>query len=319
MAGARTHAAGEPVTIALAGDVNFSLRTATRLQADPATAFGVAAQQLRTADVTIVNLETAITERGEPAPKQFHFRAPATAFSALRAAGVDLATMANNHAADYGATGITDTVAAIAASRFPVIGFGADAALAYAPYETTINGQRFAIFAASQVHDYTAASWAAGAGSPGIAVADDQRLLAGVREAVARGRTVLVYLHWGTEYEGCPNGEQRQLADRLAHAGAAAVVGTHAHVLQGAGWRADGVYVAYGLGNYLWWKSFGNNQDDNGVLTLTFTAGAVTGAEFVPSRLDETGVPVPATGAARLRILQEWDRVRVCAGLAAHR
>ena len=70
----------------------------------------------------MVNLETAITERGSPEAKEFHFRAPATAFGALRSAGVDVATMANNHAADYGGVGLADTLGAIRSTRFPTIG-----------------------------------------------------------------------------------------------------------------------------------------------------------------------------------------------------
>jgi hypothetical protein len=68
-------AAGE-FTIAFAGDVHFAERTADRLAADPATAFGVAAPGLAAAGLTVVNLETAITTRGEPEPKSFTFRAP---------------------------------------------------------------------------------------------------------------------------------------------------------------------------------------------------------------------------------------------------
>jgi poly-gamma-glutamate synthesis protein (capsule biosynthesis protein) len=89
------------------------------------------------------------------------------------------------------------------------------------------------------------------------------------------------------------------------------------HELQGAGWRPDGAYVAFGLGNYLWWRSFGNEQDDNGLLTLRFRAGRVIRADFAPAHLDERGVPVPATGATAARIDAEWARVRGCAGLAA--
>ena len=124
-----------------------------------------------------------------------------------------------------------------------------------------------------------------------------------------------MFLHWGTEYDSCPDGDQEQLATELAEAGAAAVIGTHAHVLQGAGWRADGVYVAYGLSNYLWWRSFGNEQDDNGVLTLTFEGTKVTAASFAPSHLDDTGVPVPAVGAVADRINADWERVRECTDL----
>ncbi len=305
------------VTLALAGDVNFSERTAGLLAADPNTALRQAAKQLSKADITMVNLETAITTRGTPSPKQFHFRAPATALRALAAGGVDVATMANNHAADYGDQGLADTLAAIEASPIPVIGIGATARQAYAPFTATVNGVRLAVLAASQVQDWTLAAHTAGSDSPGIASAYSDRLVAAVKAAARRADVVVVYLHWGIEYITCPSGEQRALADTLAKAGAAAVVGTHAHVLQGAGWRDDGVYVAYGLGNYYWWRSFGNEQDDNGVLTLTIDRHRVTAARFLPTHLDARGVPLVATGQQRQRILAEWQRDRRCAGLAA--
>ena len=127
-----------------------------------------------------------------------------------------------------------------------------------------------------------------------------------------------MYIHWGTEYTTCPNADQQQLAATLAQAGATAVIGTHAHVLQGAGWRSDGVFVAYGLGNYLWWRSFGNNQDDNGVLTLTFRRDHVVADKFHPSHLDDRGVPMPATGAEYNQIMQEWrPRTEPARGLSA--
>jgi hypothetical protein len=304
-------------TFAFAGDVNFADRTATRLATDPSTAFGVSAPVGGTADLTMVNLETAITTAGDQQNKSFTFRAPPTAFTALRDAGVDIATMANNHGADYGASGLQDTLAAISAAQFPVVGIGANAAAAYAPYVTTVRGTRIAVIAASQVQDETLAHFSAGPTSPGIANAFSPLLIAAVRAAKADGDLVITYIHWGTEYDTCPNSDQRTLAAQLAAAGATAVIGTHAHVLQGAGWRPDGVYVAYGLGNYLWWMSFGNNQDDNGVLTLTFRDGKVVSDAFAPSRLDATGVPVPATGDVATHINAEWATARGCANLAA--
>jgi hypothetical protein len=63
--------------------------------------------------------------------------------------------------------------------------------------------------------------------------------------------------------------------------------------------------------------SFGNNQDDNGVLTLTFHNGTVVDDSFAPSHLDDRGVPVPATGATKRRIDAAWNADRQCADLAA--
>jgi poly-gamma-glutamate capsule biosynthesis protein CapA/YwtB (metallophosphatase superfamily) len=121
----------------------------------------------------MVNLETAITTGGVAQNKEFTFRAPPAAFTALRDAGIDVATMANNHGADYGASGVA-------------------------------NGY-------------------------------SDKLITAVEQAKAAGYVVVVYVHWGVEYTTCPSGDQNQLAGALAHAGASAVIGTHAHVLQAPG------------------------------------------------------------------------------------
>lgn len=306
-------------TMAFAGDVNFMDRTRTLLDRNPATAFRQAAPGLRRADLTMVNLETAITDGGIQQNKEFTFRTPAVALTALRDAGVDVATMANNHGADYGLPGLHDTFRAIKQQHFPVIGIGPDENAAFAPYRTTLNGVKVAIFAADQVQDETTLPlYSAGPGKPGVANAYYPRLEQDVAAAKRAGYVVVVYLHWGIEYTTCPSADQSSLAQKLADAGASAVIGTHAHVLQGAGWKPNGTYVAYGLGNYLWWMSFGNNQDDNGVLTLTFDHARVTRAHFAPSHLNDLGVPVPATGATRQRIATEWNGDRSCADLSAH-
>src|SRR5581483_9465054 len=168
----------------------------------------------------------------------------------------------------------------------PVIGIGKDAATAFAPYRTTLHGVRLAIFAADQVQDETTLSlFSAGPDKPGVANAYQARLISAVRRAVRQGYAVIVYVHWGIEFHTCPSADQTELAARLADAGASAVIGTHAHVLQGAGWLPNGSYVEYGLGNYLWWRSIGNDQDDNGVLTLRFSGKHVVGAHFAASHL----------------------------------
>jgi hypothetical protein len=75
---------GEPVTIAFGGDVHFEGAIGSRLAANPATTLGPIAGVLRRADLAVVNLETAITERGSPAGKDFTFRAPPSALTALK-------------------------------------------------------------------------------------------------------------------------------------------------------------------------------------------------------------------------------------------
>jgi capsule synthesis protein PGA_cap len=315
-AGATREPTGEPVTLAFGGDVHFEGAIESRLNADPATTFGPIAAVLRRADLAVVNLETAITTGGTPAPKEFNFRAPPSALTALKGAGVDVATMANNHGMDYGVSGLRDSLAAARAARFPVIGIGRDAAEAFAPYRTTINNQRIAVIGATQVLDSSlAAAWSAGGDKPGLASAyDEDRLLAAVRAARGQADTVVVDLHWGRELVDCPIDRQRTLAVKLVAAGADVVVGSHAHVLLGGGFLR-GAYVHYGLGNFVFYAR-GGETAESGVLLLTMRGRAVAESRWVPA-LISGGIPVPLEGAAATRAVASWQSLRDCTGLAA--
>ena len=209
---------------------------------------------LRRADVAMVNLETAVTDRGAPAAKAFTFRAPASAFSALAAGGVDVVNVANNHGMDFGPTGLRDTLAAGKRAGMPIVGAGWNETQAYAPHRVEVNGQRIAIIGATQVlDDHLVTEWTAGPRKLGLASAKDEpRLLRAVREARRTSDTVVVFLHWGLELATCPTGAQTSLARALVGAGADIVVGSHAHVLLGAG-RMNRALVAYGLGNFVFY------------------------------------------------------------------
>lgn len=315
-AAARPEEPSGTLTLAFAGDVHFYERTQARLGVDPA--LGPMAKALSAADFSMVNLETAITSRGTPQPKTYHFRTTPAALTALQRSGIDAVTMANNHAVDYGPQGLADSLAAKAHSPIPVVGIGADAAEAYRPYTTTVNGVRLAVVAASQVVDITNQNFRATGTSPGIASALNRpRLLKAVRDARAHADVVVVYLHWGTEGQSCLGPEQKSIAADLSAAGATAVVGTHAHVMLGAGMLGP-TYVAYGFGNFLWYGSSPYpHSDETGVTTLTVTRGKVAKAVFAPALVDGQGVPQPKSGAAGAEITDRRAQLRQCTGLSA--
>jgi poly-gamma-glutamate capsule biosynthesis protein CapA/YwtB (metallophosphatase superfamily) len=301
------------ITLAFAGDVHFAGRV-SRLLKDPATTFGPITSVLKSADFTAVNLETAVTSRGRPQPKTYHFATTPTAFTALRDAGVDLVTMANNHILDYGRTGLADTLAAAKAAHFPYVGVGVDAAAAWAPYMTTINGTKIAIVGVSQVAEL-ASSWVATAHRPGEANAINLgQTLAAVRAAKRLARIVVVFMHWGTEGMACPDQNQLSLAPKLAAAGASIIIGSHSHMLQGSGWLGH-TFVAYGMGNFLWWEH--SYSTATGVLKLTLRPHARLTARFIPAVVSGTGQPIVDHGAAARRALAHYASLRACAGLSA--
>jgi poly-gamma-glutamate synthesis protein (capsule biosynthesis protein) len=303
------------ITLAFAGDVHFMDRTLGLLD-DPATAFGPIAPFLASADIAMVNLESAVTTRGTPEPKRFHFRAPTSAYDAIKAAGVDVVTIANNHALDYGRIGLADTVAAAKAAGMPYIGAGANAAEAYAPWLTEVKGVTFAFIGFDQFFELWT-SWKATDTQAGIAMARDlPRAVAAAKAARKLADVLVVYVHWGNEGDQCPTKEQRTFAAEMSKAGADLVVGTHAHLLQGDGWMGR-TYVHYGLGNFVWFNDepWGN---DTGVLRVTMRGKLIVKTELVPASISRrTGQPLPVAGAEATRITQKFAGLRACTKLAA--
>lgn len=310
------------VTLAFGGDVHFQAHVGALLR----RGLGPIAQTLRSADVAMVNLETPVTERGRRDPKElefatdrYYFRTPPRALGALADAGIDVVTVANNHAGDYGQVGLADTIRAARRNRVAVVGGGRDAAEAFAPHVVRVDGLDVAFLGADTVQREGGSDvWSAGPGTPGIAAARGSRtdqLIDAVEKAAARQDLVVVYLHWGRENEACPTQSQRVLSRDLAAAGADVVVGSHSHVVGGAGFSGDS-YVSYGLGNFVWYHS---RQPDTGVLVLRVDADGVVEEEWVPARIAADGRPLPVTGAARSAAVRDWRAGARCAGLGAER
>ncbi len=183
---------GQPVTFAFGGDVHFPAGTTLgdRLAADPADALGPTVPALLSgADLSMVNLESALTDGTCPQPqsKQYVFYAPATAITAFKDAGVTLITEANNHGEDCGAARPADGDHARAQSGYPILGIGQNVTQAFTPYTATIHGEHIVIIAATQVIDSDLqTAWTATATQPGLASAYDINDLVAAVEAARK-------------------------------------------------------------------------------------------------------------------------------------
>lgn len=308
---------GVPVTFALAGDIHFEGAIRTKLTQNPTGMFAPIAPVLSSADIAVVNLESAITEQNTPIPKQFNFRAPPTALVALQSAGVDVVNQANNHSVDFGPQGLADTLAAKATSPIPIIGVGNNAIEAYAPFRTEVRGQRIAVFGATDVMgEEHVASWTAGVTTPGIASTkydSEAIMIASIQAVRPEVDTVVVFLHWGVERIGCATDRQKALARALVDAGADIVVGSHAHHLEGAG-RLGTAFIGYGLGNFAFYNEAGE-YGRTGVLLVTITGRDTDSYQWVPARI-RGGIPTPVpAGPEADAEVAHWNELRACTDL----
>ena len=318
-----------PVTLSFAGDVHFEHQVRDLLR-QPGAQEEALRSALSAADFTMVNLETAITERGTPIEgKSFTFRAPASALDYLADLGVDAVTLANNHAADFGDVGLQDTLAARTGSRIPLVGVGKDRDEAFAPLSLTLKGTSIAILSSSQVDDETSRLHSATASRPGIATnhESNEALVAAVESARTEHDVVIVFVHWGTEKDTCPSDAQRGATQALVAAGADAIVGSHAHRVQGSGWMG-GTFVGYGLGNFIWDFAHGPNGD-TGMLTITIDGNlaskrgkaeqsgpVVTAQQWTPMRVGPNGISAASLGAEQTRLAGEKALADACSGLS---
>ena len=195
------------------------------------------------ADVAMVNLETAITDAaGRRIRRTTTSARPPSAFDALRAAGVDVVTMANNHGARLRPRGPgRDARGQGADPARRCVGIGANATEAYRAVDSpTVKGQRLAFFGATDVlDDWLINAWTATDTQGGLASTKDaDQRPARRRRSEPRARTPTrssSYLHWGVEGSTCPTPRQQELAAALVAAGADIVVGSHAHRVMTAG------------------------------------------------------------------------------------
>lgn len=239
----------DAIEVAAGGDVNLGGRVGDLIRArGPGHVWEEIGDRLRNADLAVVNLECAIARSGRPLAKEFTFRGDPESLPAMAEAGVDIVSLGNNHAADFGRGALVETLRHLDDAGIARVGAGRDTAEAYRPVVVEREERSVAFVGATRVlpHDF-----AAGEDSPGVASAyDERRLLDAVRTARRLADHVIVLVHWGAELAAQPNGVQVALGRALVDAGADAVIGHHPHVLQPVH-RYRGKVIAYSLGNFV--------------------------------------------------------------------
>lgn len=282
------------IRIAAVGDINYDRSPAYIIQTTGDLAYPLSrvAPVFEAADYTIGNLETALGDVGEPAAKRYPFRSPPETAESLAIGGVDLVSLANNHAQDYGPEALLQGIDLLHAAGVATVGGGANEAAAYAPHIADIEGLRVAFLGyvhvpVEAITHFDTQSWTATDGAPGLAWADPARVSADVAAVRPEVDLVVVILHSGYEYIEEPSEPQVAAARAAVDAGADLVVGHHAHILQGIHRYNDSVIV-YGLGNFLF------NIDgppETAILNVWLDQNGVRQIELLPAIIQEHGQP----------------------------
>ena len=211
---------------------------------------------LKAADILMANNEFPYSDRGTPtAGKQYAFRSKPSNVNLLHEIGVDIVSLANNHAYDHGPDALSDTVDILTEAKVPFVGAGKNIDEAVKPVYIRINRKTISFTAATQIERTSNPDTKeATADSPGVLrTLDPSRYLKVIEEASANSDFCVAYVHWGSENTDLVEKSQKDLAKKYAAAGADLIIGDHSHCLQGLDY-VDGVPVIYSLGNF-WFNS----------------------------------------------------------------
>lgn len=272
------------VTLSFAGDVHFSELILRNYDKNGLLAIvdDEMLSHMQKSDLFMLNHEFVFSNRGEAMEdKEYTLKNDPKYVKILQELGTDVVGIANNHILDFGQDAFLDTLDTLENANIPYAGGGRNLSEASAPVVQTINGQTFAIFAATRVSP--SADWYAGKNHPGILQTYDATTLnKAIEAAYGKYDHIIVFVHWGVERVEIPEDYQRTLAKGYIDAGADLIIGAHPHILQGFEYY-KGVPICYSLGNYL----FGNRTGETLLLNATFDSDDELSIQLIPcERID---------------------------------
>ena len=273
-------------TLALVGDVMLGRGVAQALDGDWEVAFGEVQPWLAGADLAFANLESPLAAApfSPPSPAlgkteggRYDLRAPPDAVAALRAAGFDIVSVANNHALDAGPAGLVQTLDALRAAG--IVGLVDQETGRLVDWETgrLVGGGRFPIVQSTGMPTCQVLAFDDSTGSM-----DVEGAVRAVAAAAEQADLVIVSVHWGGEYQATPSPRQRAIAARLAAAGADVVAGHGPHVLQPVEWVGE-TLVAYSLGNFLFDQPYPVDCHWGAILRITLRGNRIVAVDPLPT------------------------------------
>jgi hypothetical protein len=266
---------------------------------------GAVRHLIESADIAIANFEN-------PAPNAFRYHTSGTVFSAdpklikgLADAGLDWVGIANNHIRDAGGDGILQTIANLKKDGIATGGAGKNLAAARKPSIAEAGGVKVAFLA----FDTIAKTSGASATRAGSALMSAAAVRAGVKAARKAGaQVVIVFPHWGTEYDPTPFAGQQKLARAAIDAGADLVIGNHAH-WAGAMEVYAGKPIWYALGNFVFDQTWSEPTMEGLTLELTFHGPTLVQARMRPHIILDKAQPnfLDPKGDGRVVMGQVFD------------
>lgn len=227
--------------------------------------FKLVSNEIKKADLAIGNLE--VTLGGKPYKGYPAFSSPDEFLYAIKEAGFDILTTANNHCLDRGSKGGVRTLQMLDSLNIMHLGTYCDSASRHEHHPLIVNIKNFKLAFIA----YTYATNGIKATPPfQVNYIDTTQIAAELHEARQHHPDAIIALmHWGEEYQSLPSATQKKLADRLFAQGVTHIIGSHPHVVQPLEVRNDTLtkqkhLLVYSLGNYV--SNMSEPRTDGGIM-----------------------------------------------------
>lgn len=256
----------DEIVVVAGGDVDFGRARGRRLLREPGRDdFASLRDLLAPADLRFLNLECPISDQDgetESPASSLVFTAPPGTEHALARARVDVVSLANNHAWDYGEPALLETLDRLDRAGIRRAGAGRTREEALAPSVIEVRGRRVAFLAVTAIWNQDLSPHP---GREFIADAEPASLARAIRAARAAADWVIVSFHGGDEYVDRPREGVRRLLESAIDAGADAVLGHHPHVVQRVALHR-GRPILFSLGNLLMRMKSGEPWTEYGMI-----------------------------------------------------
>ena len=244
--------------IAVTGDVMFGRKMPAVLDSGESP-FRHVENVTKNADILLVNFENPVTTSSNSVKGDVPLKAdPKYTYLLAGANDVVIASQANNHALDYGETGLSDSIKNLKDAGIYVMGAGMNSDEATKPITIESGDRKVTVLNymdADNFAEYRGVMDPATANSSGYSAYDTELAQKQVNEARENGSSIIIaYMHYGNEYSRSPNDNQIKISHELINDGADIVIGSHTHVTQGVE-MYNGKPIFYNLGNFIFDQS----------------------------------------------------------------
>jgi len=268
----------QPLTILTVGDINLGRKTGQEIfSGNLDFPFVNIKEFLQDADITFGNLESQLRKTSifQDPQNEYRFCGPLEGAQALKDAGFDILSVANNHMWDYGQKGLNSTLAALKSQELYPVGASEIPGKQYEPVVLEKNGWKIVFFALT---DFINGYERAGAADYIAHTSNLNPLLNEIGKIKNNSDLVIVSFHNGSEYSLKPIQRSIKTAHKLIDAGADIVIGHHPHVVQpieeyvsssASSENQDNMFsqgtegmpkpkglIFYSLGNFAFWQPF---------------------------------------------------------------